>query len=418
MKKTMSFFCGILSASLLCAEVVSATAEPVTLRLKDGTELTVQAAYDVEVKAQKPIDPKPHVVALMVKNNTGKKEFDKTCEVLASQVGSQIAGANVEVIDVEDTVFAMETLRPYDEQGRALPTQDERLKGDPSRMHLAANAGADYLLTVTLEKLTKQTRRLKDRRFGQAADDSGAQIVNETYKISASYRVADVYTGRAFDGGTLQAQMTARKTAFVEEDLGGYADDLEETLATEMAEAIREKAPTWREASLEKSGIPVSFTVLAYDMNNKPIYLPALKQDNTILNDRIPTQVAATVEVDGVARGTTGCTLRLSRGVHKVRFSREGYDDVTLSVVPSEGLSLSVSMRMTEQEYNRVKDSIQFMHDLTIEREQSQGEVAERLGHAKMLEQSGLQIKANELPKVMGSEMLIDSSNLMDWMMK
>ncbi len=418
MKKTMSFFCGILSASLLCAEVVSATAEPVTLRLKDGTELTVQAAYDVEVKAQKPIEPKPHVVALMVKNNTGKKVFDKTCEVLASQVGSQIAGANVEVIDVEDAVFAMAPRREYDEAGRALPTQDERLKGDSSRMHLAANAGADYLLTVTLEKLTKQTRRLKDRRFGQAADDSGAQIVNETYKISASYRVADVYTGRAFDGGTLQAQMSARKTAFVEEDLGGYADDLEETLATEMAEAIREKAPSWREASLEKSGIPVSFTVLAYDMNNKPIYLPALKQDNTILNDRTPTQVAATVEVDGVARGTTGCTLRLSRGVHQVRFSREGYDDVTLSVVPSEGLSLSVSMRMTEQEYNRVKDSIQFMHDLTIEREQSQGELAERLGHAKMLEQSGLQIKANELPKVMGSEMLIDSSNLMDWMMK
>lgn len=414
MKRSLYLFYGMVAASILCAEKVTATADPVSLRLKDGTELKVQAAYDVEVKAQKPAEPRAHVVALMVKNITGKKEFDKVCKVLASLVGAQIAGANVEVIDMDDAVFAMESRREYDEKGRALPTQDEKLKGDTSRMHLAANAGADYLLTVTLDRFTKNVRRLRDRRFGKATDNSDVQIVNEIYKISASYRIADVYTGSAFDGGTLQAQISMRKTAFTDEEFGEYADGLEEELAAAMAEEIREKAPAWREASLEKSGIPVSFTVLAYDMNNKPIYLPALKQDNSILNDRIPTEVAATVEVDGVARGTTGCTLRLSRGVHKVRFSREGYDDVTMSVVPSEGLALSVNMRMTDEEYNRVKDSIQFMHDLTIEREQSQAEMAQRLGHAKMLEQSGLQIKADKLPDVVGGQ----APMFIDWLMK
>lgn len=414
MKRSLCLFYGMVAASILCAEKVTATADPVSLRLKDGTELKVQAAYDVEVKAQKPAEPRAHVVALMVKNITGKKEFDKVCKVLASQVGAQIAGANVEVIDMDDAVFAMASRREYDEKGRALPTQDEKLKGDTSRMHLAANAGADYLLTVTLDRFTKNVRRLRDRRFGKATDNSDVQIVNEIYKISASYRIADVYTGSAFDGGTLQAQISMRKTAFTDEEFGEYADGLEEELAAAMAEEIREKAPAWREASLEKSGIPVSFTVLAYDMNNKPIYLPALKQDNSILNDRIPTEVAATVEVDGVARGTTGCTLRLSRGVHKVRFSREGYDDVTMSVVPSEGLALSVNMRMTDEEYNRVKDSIQFMHDLTIEREQSQAEMAQRLGHAKMLEQSGLQIKADKLPDVVGGQ----APMFIDWLMK
>jgi hypothetical protein len=48
------------------------------------------------------------------------------------------------------------------------------------------------------------------------------------------------------------------------------------------------------------------------------------------------------------------------------------------------------------------------MHRLTVERELSQAEVAERLGHAKMLEQSGFQIQADKLPEVMGTPVLID----------
>lgn len=404
MKRMLGFLCSLSFSALLCAETVALTGEPSkTVYLKDGTEVTLRAKYDVDVKVERPVEPKPRVVALMVKNATGKTEFDTASRRLASQVAAQIVGSDVEVIDVEDTVFAIESRREYAEDGRPLPTQAERLKGDSSRIRLAENAGADYLLTVTLETFTKNTRRLRDRRFGAAADASGAQIVNEIYKITASYRVADVYSGSAFDGGVLQAQTAVRKTAFTEMEFGEYAGGLEEEIASEMAGVIREKAPLWREASLEKSGIPVSFTVLAYDMNNKPIYLPMVKQDNSILNDRIPAEVAATVEVDGVARGTTGCTLRLSRGMHQVRFSRTGYDDLTLTVVPSEGLSLTVNLRMTDREYARLKDSISFMHRLTMERELSQAEVAERLGHAKMLEQSGMMINADKLPDVVGT---------------
>jgi hypothetical protein len=95
--------------------------------------------------------------------------------------------------------------------------------------------------------------------------------------------------------------------------------------------------------------------------------------------------------------------------MHKVRIRRVGYDDLTMTVVPSEGLALSVSMRMTDAEYARIKDSIEFMHRLTIEREQSQAMVAERLGHAKMLEQSGIRVEADEMPEVMtGSASFMD----------
>lgn len=403
MKRIFGLIGCVTAVSVLCAETVSMSSAPSkTVYLKDGTEVTLQAKYDVDVKVERPAEQRPRVAALMVKNATGKAEFDRAAKRLGSQIAAQIVGADVEIIDVEDTVFSIDARREVDGSGRPVATQEERIKGDSSRIRLAENAGADYLLTVTLEKFTKNTRRLRDRRFGAAADGSGAQIVNEIYKVTGSYRVADVYSGSAFDGGVLQAQTTLRKTAATELELGEFADGLEEELAAEMAAVIREKAPTWREASLEKSGIPVSFTVLAYDLNNKPIYLPMLKEDSSIVNERVAAEVAATVEIDGVARGTTGCTVRLARGMHQVRFSRVGYDDLTMTVVPSEGLSLTVNLRMTEQEYARVKDSIAFMHRLTMEREINQAEVVEREGHAKMLEQSGIQVKADKLPDVIG----------------
>lgn len=394
MKAFWSLLLGVVALTLHAT-----AAEPTTYQFGDGTVLTLQPG--VEARYQQ-APAKPRVVALMVKNATGERALDSICRVLGSQIGAQIASAKIEVIDVDDAVFAMDARRTFDEDGRPQPTRDEALKGDTSRMHLAANAGADYLMTVTLDKFTKTTRRIKDRRFGKAVAGSDAPIVNDIYKLSASYRVADVYTSSAFDGGTVRAQHAVRQTATVELERGDIADGLDEELADELAKVIREKAPQWREAALETSGYPVVFVAEAYDLNNTPIYLPALNPETAIPYERTLAKVAATVEVDGIVRGTTGSTLRLSKGVHQVRIHREGYEDVTLSLAKGEGLTVTVGLRMTEREYARLKDSIEFMHRLTLEREQSQASVAERLGHAKMLEQSGFRVMADKLPDTVG----------------
>ena len=54
---------------------------------------------------------------------------------------------------------------------------------------------------------------------------------------------------------------------------------------------------------------------------------------------------------------------------------------------------------MTPAEYARVKDSIEFMHRLTMEREQNMAAVEERKGHATMLEQSGFRVTTDRLPE-------------------
>lgn len=399
MKALFGWCLALTAAASLSAETVAATAEPVTLQLKDGTELKVQAAYEVEVNAQKPAEPPRRKVALFVDNCTGEAAFSQACEVFRAQLAAQVAGAEVEILDAASSVYAIAPRKEQRTDGTEAVSRDERLNADTSRLRLAEHMGADYLLVLSLDRFSKNVQRLRDKRFGKAIDASGTVLANEVYKISGSYTVSDVYSGSAFDGGKVTAQRAVRQSAGLETEFGTYADGLEEDLAEKMAALIRKKSPAWREASMEKSGIPVNFKVLAYDMNNKPIYLPAVAQDNSILNDRIPSEIAATVEVDGIARGTSGCTVRMSRGIHSVRISRPGYDDVTLAVVPSEELTLTVSLRMTPAEYARVKDSIEFMHRLTMEREQNMAAVEERKGHAKMLEQSGFRVTTDRLPE-------------------
>ena len=407
MKSVLGILLGAAALSLQ-AETVKATSEPTTLQLKDGTELKVQATYDVEVKAQKPAEPLRRKVAIFVDNLTNEAAFNQACDVIRSQLAAQVSSDEVEIIDATHAAYTINPTNDVREDGSIKPSREAALKADSSYLHLAENMGADYMLMISLDRFTKNTQRIKDRRFGKAVDASGAPIVNDIYKISGSYTISDVYSGSAFDGGTVKAQFSSRKTANLETEFGTFADGLEEELVEKMAAEIRQKAPAWREASLAKSGIPVTFKVLAYDMNNKPIYLPAITQDNSILNDRIPSEVAALVEVDGGAKGTSGGTVRMSRGIHQGRISRVGYEDVTMTVVPSDGLCLTVSLMMTEKEYARVKDSIEFMHRLTLEREAGSAEVAERLGHAKMLEQSGFQIKADKLPDMIGTPVLTE----------
>ena len=399
MKVFWSLLLGV-TALTLHAETATATAEPVSLLLKDGTQLTVSATYDVSVAAQKPAEAPRRKAALFVQNVTREAALDQVCKVIAAQLGAQVAGTEVEILNASHAVHAMDPTT-----GGA---QQATLEGNTSMLRLAENMGADYALIVSLDRFSKNTQRIKDRRFGKAADGSGASIVNEVYKVSGSYTITDVYSGSAFDGGTLKAQKSIRQTSTVENDFGSYADGLEEELVTKMAAEIRQKSPTWREASLAKSGIPVTFKAIAYDLNNQPIYLPMLSEENAIRNTRMPSEVAATIEVDGVAKGTSGCTIRMSRGLHNVRIRREGYEDVTMTVVPSDGLSLTVGLMMTAREYARVKDSIEFMHNLTVEREQSQATVVERLGHAKMLEQSGFLVKTDKLPDVITTPVMTE----------
>lgn len=428
MKNIKSFLFGSITLGvtfLLSAEPSIVKAAPITISLRDGSEILVSANYEVDVKAKEPESPKPRKMAIFVRNLMKDQRMALPCDILVSQVSALVSSSEIEIMDYRDSVLAIapllelsitseniQTIEQQEHLARQISdaynlgtsrhvTQDQKLLANTSYTNLARNMGADYVLMLSLENFSKSERKLRDARFGKAIDSDGTTIKTTTCKISASYRVLDAVSGASIGGGVVSAKRTYRTSASMETSYDSPTEGLEENIAEALAEEILSHATTWRFASVDIVGIPVTFDVSAYDMNNQPIYLPMYDGTTPVVNERKPASVSATIEVDGVVVGTSSQTIMMPSGMHKVRISRPGYDDITMHMVPRDGMIVGVNLRMQQSEYNRIKDSITFMHQLTTDRELNQAEVKVLEGHAKELEQSGVRIDAKELPNQM-----------------
>ncbi len=386
--------------------------------LKDGTEVTISAANTAKVKAAE--QGLRRRVAVFVKNGAGK-EFAQAAVRLQNQITAQVSGDAYEIVDYRDVIAAVEPLPEAPQMadgaaqleretrlierilarlgqddkptagGQQGATQDQKLLANTSRQHLAQNMDVDYFLLLTLDKFDKSTTTYK-------SEDLSGAVATDTYKISASYKLVDCWSGTALGGDTLSASKKTRQTENITHAYGTFADALEEKLAVAIKKSMLENAAYWRAASRERNGIKVRFIAEAADTDNKPFYLPYYDGNQVVLRDGVPVQVTAMVEVNGVVQGTAPCDVFMGKGLHKVRLSRPGYDDVTMTVKPSEGLVLATAMRMTEAEAQRLRGSIEFMQKMTQQKDLSQAEVKRLEGEAQMFRQSGYKIDAKEAP--------------------
>ncbi|MDO5462923.1 MAG: PEGA domain-containing protein [bacterium] len=381
------------------AEVVKVAADPVSVKLQDGSELTIAANYDVDLKVQEPQHPQPRKMAIFIRKNEiqeGNKTIRIATDSFVTNVAAMVSSEAIEIMDYRDVVAAIEPQLEADGT-----TMDQHLLANSSYTMLARNLGVDYVLMLSLDNYSTVTKKLRDARFGKAVDADGTTFQTLIHRLSASYRVVDAYTGTSIGGGVLKASKTKRITAGFEITDDSPFEGLDEALAESLAEDMLEKVSSWREVEANTIGLPVTFSVMAYDMNNQPIYLPAYDGKTPVIRSVTPAKLNATIEIDGVVMGSTETPIPLVKGIHKVRISHPGYDPLTLHITPREGMVVSVNLRMNQAEYNRIKDSIDFMHTLTKDREINQAKVKVLEGHAKELEQSGMRFDVKELPEQM-----------------
>ncbi len=398
-----------LSASADTPKSIAKT-ETMEIELDDGSTIQVEADYNVKVNVTAPIELPPKKMAIFVENNTDKAGFNRAVKSLQNQIAAQVSGKQIEIISYEDAVKAIAPLAEDNAQadiiagkeinkfyqkkgaGGRNTTQDEKLLANTSRTRLATNMGADYVMLLSLDRFSKNMVTLKDDRF------NGPQIT-DIYKISGTYRVLDAYTGSSIGGDAVRAEKKVRQNPGLTYEFGDFADGLEEELADEIADTILDDASEWRKASIEASGIPVRFITTANDANNQPVYFPSYDSDAIQTLNRVPVSMPANVEINGIAMGSTECTIPLMPGINKVRFTRPGYDDVTMSITPREGLSIAVNMRMTAAENERIKEAILFSHNLTKDRELNEAEVKLLEGYAEMLKNSGYRVDTKDAPQ-------------------
>ena len=416
--KKLAFVAALAAAGLAAAQDAATTTieagnkvSTEQYTLPGGTKVTVENNTRIlyqETKQQK-VNAPVRRVAVFLENNAGP-EYSAAMAPLFAQIKAKAAGRNFEIIDfrhavlamrpmpealktaegvthtrrVQDLQAAMNRLQGNDAQknlGGQGTTTDDRLLAQTSFVSLSQNLGADYLMILSVNP------------FDQ--DQNEANKIT-AYSGNVSYELTD-FGGFAIGGDIVEVRTLERGL-----QNRPYTPGLLTKIATDLAKNMNDNAQTWRESSLDKSKIPVSFDATAMTMDNQPMYIQFdMLLNQVVRNDaQVPVRVNAIVEVDGVAVGNAGQTVPLAKGMHKVRIHQQGFDDVNMTINAKEGLQVNAPMRVTEGEMGRIFALQKQIHDMTLAKEANQA-IAEMVrGKAEMLRNSHIRVDATNLPDV------------------
>jgi len=332
----------------------------------------------------------PRKVAVFV-NNRANAAFNNQVLSLEDKVIANLAGADFAPISKDDTVQALNQFAT-DEAGtpdrNTLGTQADRLLADQTTaLNLARNMGADFLMTVNISTITATAKDLA------AAGIQGGMF---NYNVGVNYRICDGSTGAALDGGgTFNLKKSVRFSGATPQADPAVVEEMMDDAALRVTEKLSASATKIKAVPLPPD-VEILIAAAPRDLQGQEISLPDLRvsEDNMIAAPAamLPVQLAATIEIDGMAAGTTPVRLRVVPGMHKLRLSRPGFEDVNLTVNAKQGLTLTPAMTMSAEGFQRWREIRAFLLSLDVTRELTAAQTEDIRGHAQMLRQSGFKV--------------------------
>ncbi len=379
--------------------------------LPNGDSVEVTTGVKVEVVERKePAKPKPaRKTAIFVDNRAGA-QLNETVLRFEDHVAARVGGDHYEIISKEDVIKAAKLYpadaRAADAERNTLGTAaDRKLTNDTSALRLAQNIGADYLLMVAIDSFDAETKRFKTDEVN---------VVNKVYTLRGTYKLLDGVTGGSLGGMPVRTTKTVRESANLSVENTDLTASLIEKLADSVAQDLLAKADQFREASAI-GDIPVTIRCNVRDLQGNEISLTdiGITEDNRIVKGQAaqPLQAVATVEVDGLALGSTPATVKLKPGPHKLRLTRPGFEDAELTIKAVEGMDLTVTMQMSDAGFARWLQIRDALNALDVSRKLTDAEAERIKGIAEMFRQSGFRIDHRSDVK---SDVKVDAKELPD----
>jgi hypothetical protein len=137
------------------------------------------------------------------------------------------------------------------------------------------------------------------------------------------------------------------------------------------------------------------------DPRQQPILISAVSvsADNHLVATNVPALIQpmdVTVELDGVALGSAPGDFKARPGLHKLRLSREGFDDWDRTINIYDGQTLRVALQMSDSGYAKWKETTGFLSTLDASRKLTDAEVKQVEGLAKFLSESHYRVDTKE----------------------
>ena len=363
-------------------------------------------------------------IAIIVENRADASLNDKVA-VLEDLVTSRVAGKGFAVISRDVTVNALKT---YSTLGISADTKsattvkatsspdhatarvevgesdsakiaatpettklDQALSDNTSALRLAQNLGADYILIPSITGYGTEKK---------SYSGNGIQTLNITHRLRVSYKIVEAGAGGAVRGGAFVSESTTRDTAGLQVDSTDTLNSLLDDAAGQLADAIVGDAVTLTNEVAKVGMVSFSVACTMTDPRQQPILVSAVSvsADNKVVSSA-PAPVQAmdvTVELDGVALGSAPGDFKAQPGLHKLRLTREGFDDWARTINVYDGQALRVAMQMSADGYAKWKDTTDFLATLDANRKLTDAEVNRINGVAEYFKNSHYRVDTKE----------------------
>lgn len=346
---------------------------------------------------------RPLRLAIFVKQRPGCIPEDKV-PIFEDLVTAAVSGPSTEIIRREDVVNAVNRFaRSGANAGTSGPdaeTVDRLLSDRTSASQLAAQMGADLVLTASISQLQKARRRLADASTGTATDV-------EQWTLIATYGVLDGVTGASRTAGTVQADFANRNTP----ELNVEVDALDQVLrdaAVRMGPPVRAAIESGRVAATAAAAeVQVRFNAVLADLSVPDVRVDASGQYSVGANNYQLSPMDVQVIVDGIAIGNAPGSYALRPGLHRARFQRPGLEPVEMMINAREGLAVSVPMQLSPEGRANWQRDAAFFNDLKNGAVLRDAELIKVRAIADFLKQSSVKIDTSNVQNLnVGGESL------------
>ncbi len=307
-----------------------------------------------------------NVAAIFVTNRLGDKYNDKILP-LQDYVVAESNASGYSCITMETS---QESISSSD--------LDRLMKSEASRLAMARNLGADYVIAVNITSFDESV-------IEKTVYD--VKVEQRTYTLSLTYQVADRNLGGTLDGGVVTVTKSIPKTANLT-TTGTPLNELLRQGATELASKLKRDLPPPPPMGMARFAVDVrvqSFNIPNIVKNDKGEYVVSSEKFNLLAEK-------ATVVLDGAALGTTPRVFQGPKGLHKLRLTRDGCRDWENNIAINEGAEFIIDLQLSDETIQRWKSMSNFLSELKNDEKLSDAKAEAIRGFAQTLRQSGFKV--------------------------
>lgn len=271
------------------------------------------------------------------------------------------------------------------ERGEPVPTRslEEKLSKQTSAMRLAQSLGANMILFATIQSYGHEKRIFKGNEIAPVA------TVTHYHNLRVSYRLGFSADGVSVAGDQIKVTRAWRESSSIKRETDDLLNDMIEEAASKLSKQILAANRTIKEVP-KINGVGVSFSVKAALPGGAVLQLP--KYEDEDIKMEVETSVAADVLIDGISIGAVSTDMRVASGLHQIAVQMDGYKPWKRFVNVYEGQKIQVILEMTQDGFERWKETIDFFQEMSKNKKLTRAEMKLLEAKAEALKKAGLVI--------------------------